>query len=171
MDAERKPKRGRTGCLVALGVVLALLLALVGAGWYALQSDEAQAILGLLEDTAQATKQAQTAPGTAELRALGCSDAMVLDLQGLLAKVEQRFPDEVRGRLENGQRVVTCYAPRAEGAPSCKAVAQTYFAAGKGKARFLTQVVLPDGATVCEEDYDEEGRRFFPDERPAEAPR
>jgi hypothetical protein len=71
----------RSGCLVALYVVLGLgvlLIVIAGIGsWLFLRSEEGQRVLEAARQGVEWAEDAAQAPGTAELRESGCETAMV----------------------------------------------------------------------------------------------
>jgi hypothetical protein len=75
---------------------------------------------------ANVARDGMQAPGTSELRALGCDPALVLDLYRLLGDASAVRPGEPR-------YIVTCDIPGAA-APTCERAAATYFAALGGSA-------------------------------------
>jgi hypothetical protein len=89
------------------------------------------------------------APGTAELRKLGCEHALVVDMSRLLGNGGHVRPGEPR-------YMVTCDLPASADAPPCDRVAAVYLAAIGGMADDPIGVrVLRDGAPapVCSHLY------------------
>lgn len=88
-------KKSGSGCVIALAIVGGLgLLAVVGigVGVYAFsQSKEGKAIFGTIGDMTEIMSEAQNAPGTKEVRALGCDQAMALDFEKMERVISQRF--------------------------------------------------------------------------------
>ena len=81
------------------------------------------------------------APGTAELRRLGCDPALVLDMGRLLGDASAIRSGEPR-------YVVTCDVPGAQ-APACERVAATYFgAAGVSPGGIVNILVSRPGSSV-----------------------
>lgn len=77
-----------SGCLIALLIVgsLVALSCMVGGFfvWRATQSEEGKKIFGAMGKGLDVIAKAQKAPGTAELRAAGCREAMVTDAREML---------------------------------------------------------------------------------------
>lgn len=159
-------KSGNRGCWIALGVVAGLaLLALiaVGIGIYAIaQNKDVRKIASAVGEGMEIMKEAQRAPGTAELRKLGCDQAMVLDVQRL-AKLASRFadagsqlPPDMPGKF------VLCAMASAGGAPSCATVAKTYLGAVPTPAkRFAVSVeVKSKEQPECSEVYAPDGKHL-----------
>jgi|SRR5579884_2645826 len=71
---------------------------------------------------AEVATEGMRAPGTAELRRLGCETALVVDLSKLLSGASAVREGEPR-------YVVTCDVSADAGAPTCERVASTYFTA------------------------------------------
>jgi hypothetical protein len=77
-------------------------------------------------DNATVAIEGQRAPGTAELRALGCDPAIVVDMARLLGGAAHIEPGEPR-------TMITCdVAATVEAPPGCDRVAATYFRAVGG---------------------------------------
>jgi hypothetical protein len=105
-------------------------------------------------------KEAQTAPGTDELRKLGCDQAMVLDMQRL-AKLAEGFndggtplPPDMPGKL------VMCVVGDTSSAPTCTAAAKTYLAAvpTPTKRFAVTVEAQKNNKAQCSEVYDPTGK-------------
>jgi hypothetical protein len=89
------------------------------------------------------------APGTAELRGLGCDPPLVVDMARLLGDAASIEPGEPR-------LLVTCDLAEAAQAPSCEKVAAVYYAAIGGMAQDRVGVrVLRAGAVspICSRLY------------------
>jgi hypothetical protein len=79
------------------------------------------------DPAARAGAEGMSAKGTAELRAAGCGNAVVVDMQRLLG---------LAGKVGEGEPryMVTCDVPSASSAPACDRLAATYFGAIGGTA-------------------------------------
>jgi hypothetical protein len=120
---------------LAVGGALACLAVVVG-GFVAVRScrtDPSNAGLPLGADTAAARAGAEgmSARGTSELRALGCTNAVVIDMQRLL---ESSAKGAGRVRPDEPRYMVTCDVPSAAVAPPCDSLATAYFGAIGGSA-------------------------------------
>ena len=139
---ESQPKK-RSGCLVALYVLFGIgLLGLVIGGigvWAFLRTEEGQRVLQVAQDGAAWVVEASNAPGTPELRELGCEAAMVSNADAAVdvfmtlipeaEKQEQLRNDLASGAGENLDelRIIVCTVGRFAGpAPDCAAISQTY---------------------------------------------
>jgi hypothetical protein len=103
MTAPPKKKGVSTGCLVLLGFVAFFFLAVGGVVLflvYKVSSDkDVQNVMGAIGDAAEMAMEAQQAPGTDELRALGCEQAMAIDMSKMQKIGSRRGPDgDVSGR-------------------------------------------------------------------------
>jgi hypothetical protein len=123
-DTEPK-KKSKRGCLIAVivvaAVILLIIIALVAGGIFFMKSETGQKIVGL----AGAMMEGSKAPGTAELKAMGCEQALVVDAEkfnDLLQLADRELPlaEEFKGKL------VICQAPSAGTAINCEDVARTY---------------------------------------------
>ncbi len=157
------PKKSGHGCLIALGItggVLLLLAILVGVVVHrAATSPEGRKVLGMVRDTARVVGESASAPGTKELRDLGCESAMVMDLNSWLKVfAADAGPPKSTGQLE---LFVICAAGMFKTPPSCEQVAQTYVRA-VGSARGPFQVMVQKqgrNKPVCAVCYDQSGAR------------
>ena len=163
--AQAQKKKGGNGCLVALGIVGGLLLLFaILAGvvlWRVLRTDEAQAVIGAVGDATKAVKKGLNAPGTEELRKLGCEEAAVIDLADFM-QIANRFikdggavdPTKVDGRM------VTCGLTAFQKDLTCDQVAKAYVAALGGRSdKPFSLTVQRQGhdRALCEVEYDEHG--------------
>jgi hypothetical protein len=111
------------GAAAVVAVIIVATLALRGRGG----DVGSQAIAPGPDRAARAGAEGMGAKGTAELRAQGCSNAVVVDMQRLLGS---------SGKVREGEPryMVTCDVPSASGAPTCEKLASTYFGAIGGTA-------------------------------------
>jgi hypothetical protein len=162
--APRK-KSGR-GCAIALAVVggLALLSAVaLGIGVYAFaQSKEGKAVFGTIGDFTELASEAQNAPGTKEVRALGCDQAMAMDLEKMQRIVADRF-DGGASTTSTASVMVICQVGIFDrNTPSCDAVARAYLSGAPQPSRGFT-VNVQRGTSgrqpLCSTLYDPDGTK------------
>ena len=143
------------GLVVVSGVVFGIIV------WRVATSEEGKKLVNAVSSGAQLAAEAQNAPGTAELRALGCQQAMVMDAQKI-GDIVGQFGDA--GALKSGPHlVVTCDAGNAAKAPTCDQVASTYAHAVGGRAASSFEVTVDarhDKTANCAVAYDAEGKRL-----------
>jgi hypothetical protein len=166
--APAPKKSSNKGCIIALVIVgsLALLsvIAVAIVIYSIAQNEEVRKIASAVGEGMDIMKEAQTAPGTDELRSkLGCEQAMVLDMQRLV-KLAKKFddggtpmPPDMPGKF------VMCVVRDAAGAPTCDAAAKTYLAAvPTPKKRFAVTVDVQKDrkSTQCSEVYDPTGKKL-----------
>jgi len=160
------------GCLIAAGVaggLFLLFVVFVGVLVYkALNSEQGQRVMKLAGSAIAMTQKATTAPGAAELRALGCTEAMVMDLEGFREIVEEA-KGEIRGNVPD-DLIVACNMGPLAPAPSCEQVAQTYLRAVGSPPKSFLVVVQRKGrqGSECGGRFDANGAAL-PDQRAAEA--
>lgn len=158
--------------VMGLGVVL-----MIGAGYWAWR--EFGGVANAAKDLANVVLEAQSNPGTKELRELGCDQAAAIDkaklmeaangLEREIARKENRDPkptdfDEAVGTI------VTCQMTRTDG-PSCEDAAKTYAEAAKPKEDFLLTVGRTrGGSTSCSGLFASDGNRIG-DAEPFDMPR
>ncbi len=109
------------GAAIALGVIAVIVVAVRSR-----TSDATVVALSASSEGAKVASAGMLAPGTRELRMLGCDPALVLDLRALLGDASAIREGEPR-------YIVTCDINGAE-APTCERAAATYFAALGGSA-------------------------------------
>ena len=155
-----------SGCLIALAIVggLILLGGLLAAFFVYrfVSSPDGQKIVSAVTSGAALASEAASAPGTKELRGIGCTNAAVFDA----AKVEaiaRTFGDAGAPEGLPGERLaIVCEVRRGGTAPTCDQVATTYLGAIGGRAAGPFQVtvgVANGGEPGCEERYSAEGKR------------
>jgi hypothetical protein len=150
---EPQDKPSGSGCLTALAVVgglFVLVLALAGIGiWRLASTREGKAMFGAIGAATKAAAEAQRAPGAAQVRALGCDQAMVLDMS----------------RMSPGSELsvlVVCQVGTLGGStPSCDEVARVYReATGASALPFAAKVERPGrGGEICSSVYGADGRK------------
>lgn len=157
-------KKGMSGCMVAfivvsvVGFVTALV---VGIGLYlVLTSNAGKTAIKLVGEGTKLAQKGLNAPGTAELRALGCEQAIVLDMKDVGDMMNDILD---AGLPDSGVEglIVTCTLPSRGGAAiSCDDVARTYVTAngGTASAEFVVTVKRQnDSRELCESTYDTSG--------------
>lgn len=162
MHVAPPPKKGGNGCLIALAVVgsLALLGAIAGGiGIYLVAtSDVAKTTFKVLGEGTKIVEKGLKAPGTTEIRGLGCEQAMVIDMKDfavLMSDILDAGPDAA---MPEGL-MVTCQLRGGARAPSCDDVASTYVSAvGVASSQFVVSVQRQgNNNPICQSTYDETG--------------
>jgi hypothetical protein len=156
-------KKSDKGCLIALAVtggVVALFVAIGGFGVYHFsQTKEGKAIFGAVGDFTRLIQESQNAPGTKEVRALGCTTAMAMDIDKW-GSVFQAFDASVpAGEFSMMVVCQTSHNP----APTCDDVARTYLSAAGPPARDLAVQVTRGGGnsgSLCSTLYKPDGTRL-----------
>ena len=127
-----QPKKSGNGCLIAMAIVggVVLLIGIVVAiGVYKFASSkEGKQIFAVVGEGAKIAVEAQTAPGTPELRKLGCKQPMVMSMERLL-KLTQQLTDAGDGEVGELSVMVMCPVGILDTPPACDAVARTYLGA------------------------------------------
>jgi hypothetical protein len=155
------PKKGMSGCMIAFIVVGAVGLVtaiVVGVALYFIvTSKSAQTAFKVIGEGTKMAQKGLTAPGTNELRALGCEQAMVLDLKEVGTTMMDILDAGIDGGVPEGL-MVTCQVRRGK-IPSCDDVASTYITAvGTASADFTVSVQRSgDNHAICEATYDTSG--------------
>jgi hypothetical protein len=166
VQAPRPPKKsGGKGCLIALAVVggIVLLVGAVGAFFVYrfANSPDGKKIVSAVASGASLVATAATAPGTNELRALGCKTAMVFDAADLEA-IANTLGDGGTAQIAHGERLaVACATGRGATAPTCDQVAAAYIAAvGRATGPLTVRVGANGESPTCEEMYSATGDRI-----------
>jgi hypothetical protein len=127
-----QPKKSGNGCLIAMLVVGGIFVLggiFVGIGIYQFASSkEGKQIISVVGEGAKVAAEAQTAPGTSELKKLGCKQPMVMSMERLM-KIAQTFNDAGSGEVGDLSVMVMCPVGLLDTPPGCDAVARTYVGA------------------------------------------
>ena len=167
---QTSKKSGWSGCLIAALVVLGLLLLAGGvAAWSAWRwatQGSGKKVFGVVGEAMRASEEALKAPGTRELRAAGCRQAVVVDLSTLL-----KMGEDLGARTERkrGSAELMVYCTVGEDGSGCDQVAAVYVKALGGRAAHdFVATVGREGRkeTVCSRHYSETGALLG--ERPAD---
>jgi hypothetical protein len=155
-------KKGSSGCLIALAIVGGLLILIVGIAAYGVyrvsQSPEGRKVFGAIREVQRTAVDAATAPGTAELRRLGCQQAMVMDLNNMV-KLFAGDAGLPAGTEEGPMLLVNCQLGLLAKSIPCGEVARTYVAAvGSAKGPFQVHVTAPAKGPQCVECFDQTGQ-------------
>ena len=142
--------------LAFLGAGALLVMLVIGIGIYSVMSSEkGRAIVGMVGEGVKISAKAQKAPGTKELRARGCTQAMVMDmadLQRLLSFVDAGAPGGT-GSDSFGEMVV-CNVGK--NPLPCDSVASTYVGVVGSRPKSFVVTVQQSGhrGPVCSNLYD-----------------
>jgi len=164
MQPVQRPiaKKSDKGCLIALasvGGVVFLIVVVAAFGIYRFsQSSTGKAVFGAIGDMTELVNEAQNAPGTKEVRGLGCTQAMAMDVDKM-TRIMERF-DAGGGPPAKFSKMVVCQVGVLGTPPTCDAVAHTYLAAaGPPDRGFAVSVTKGTGkaSTVCSVLYEPDG--------------
>ncbi len=157
-------KKGMSGCLLAFLIVggLFLVSAIGGGIWFYVSFKDFVDATG---DMMSVVLEARSAPGTNEVRELGCADAVALDMKQL-TKVAQRFEDAVAKRegrepkeLElDGEATHFVQCTTSAESITCADVAKTFIKAVKPNGKIVVGVQTSGGRKQCTESFDEDGK-------------
>jgi hypothetical protein len=162
--AAPPPKKGMSGCLLALLIGTAAGILVLGTtAWFIYR--EVGGLLGGMKDLAGIMLEAQSAPGTSELRDAGCDTAMVLDTRRLeevlvkidaeVAKKEGRAPKPVDIAKESGA-FIQCQV-QSGNPPTCEELAKVYVKAARPKDRFMVSASTSSGSGACSLLFEKDG--------------
>jgi len=106
-----KPAKKSNGCLIALAILGGLFLlggVIVGVVLYGVAtSEEGQKVMKLMGGGIQMAQKARNAPGAAELRGIGCDEAMVMDLREV-KQLADELDARQQGKMPDDDVMVTC---------------------------------------------------------------
>lgn len=157
-----------TGCLVALIAVMVFFGA-IGAvvlfvGYKVSQDKDVQNVFGAIGDAAKIMAEAQSAPGTDELRALGCQQAFAIDPMKMV-KIADRFNDAgapPTAMPPDLDRIVMCQVGSFGAAPSCDDAARAYVTGAAPAKSFMLTVQQQGGHKQCSGVYSPSGALVTP---------
>lgn len=162
------PKAPRWWLRILLSLMAFFLLVFVGIAVAAYRwgnRPENREKLGAMPDLMKIGLESATAPGTAELRALGCSNAVVMDgarLNDLTERLQRLSGEGDAGAATMQAQVVTLYCGVAKGrALGCDQVARTYAEAAPTAPGPYLVVVQEDrgrAGPLCQGVYDRAGQ-------------
>ena len=145
-----------------MGGAALLLAAGVGFGVYRFaHSEQGKNVFGTIGDMAELGIEAQHAPGTKEVAALGCDTAMAMDMDKVQRIMHERF-DASAAVSSKFSIMVVCQVGMFGKPPSCEDVARTYVdAAGPPARGFVVNVQRGSGRAnaVCSTLYDPSGTK------------
>ncbi len=160
-----KKKGMSTGCLIALLAIVVFLGSIAAVaiyiGYTISNNKDVQNVMGALGDVAQIALEAQNAPGTAQLRAIGCEQAMALD-PIKMQKLGEKFldggptpPANLPANLEV-ERIVMCQVGAFGTPPTCDNAAKAYISGASPRKNFMLSV-QSHKHTTCTELYSPTG--------------
>ena len=161
MQMQQRPqpqKKAMSGCIIAAIIVGALVLVggVAVVGFVIFVVKKAGDMVG---DMQAAVKDAQNAPGAAELRAAGCKEAMVLDLGKFAKQALKDIPGTGGMQIDAGGGVIVQCQVDSSTAMKCPAVAKTFLgASGHAVGPFTASVQESGGSEECSRDYDADGK-------------
>jgi hypothetical protein len=150
-----------SGCMIALivvgslGVVSALV---VGVGMYLFAtSSTGKTIIKVVNEAPKLAEKGMNAPGMPEVRALGCDQALALDMKDvgdLMSDMIDAGKDMPDGLL------ITCQVRKGQRTPTCNDIASTYVRAVTTASKDFTVTVQEQGnrKAVCTSSYDASGK-------------
>jgi hypothetical protein len=148
--------------MTVLGVgFLVFVVALAIGGYAFFSSKEGKQIAGVMGEAMKMSKKAQNAPGTKELRAKGCAQAMVMDLGDFAKMAETLDAAPAKEDPGFGEMVICSVNPWAT-ALSCDDVAHAYVATvgPRPKPFFALSQQAGKSKPACNVLYDAEGTRL-----------
>jgi hypothetical protein len=152
---------------VVLGLVGFFAITTFIAVWMFLHSETGRKIVSTVGKSVTIMQQASTAPGTPELRARGCSTAMVIPFDRMMEVFREIAPEvdrEIdRRALPGDGTMVFCQVVADEtSAPACADVARTYAHAVPQAPERFGVTVQARNKQVCDGTYGRDGTFIAP---------
>ena len=170
MPPPAAPKKKMSGCAIALIIVGGIFVVLVIAAGIGLavflRSDTGRKVFDVVDKTGKAVSKGINAPGTKEVRAAGCPQAIVLDMADMAGIVDD-FIDAGAGRTGiPDELMVLCQGNFGDKLPSCDEVAKAYVGAVGMADKPFTVSVRRQGNNhaLCEVKYSMSGENQGPAE-------
>jgi hypothetical protein len=177
------PAPGQGGPAKKKTSTLTILLAVIGGGlllfavvfgivaYKIMSSPEGRSVVGMIGETVRIARKAQSAPGTKELRALGCKSAMVMDADDFSKMAEAADPGRPIKEAPFGTMVVCGGMPFGD-PPGCDEVATTYVSAAGARERPFVVMVQKSGRSQpeCSSLYAGDGSSLGALEAPGRVP-
>lgn len=165
-----KKKGLSTGCWIAIVAVLGFFMLVGGIifyiGYKVANDKDVQHVMGAIGEATQLAAEAQKAPGTNELRALGCQQAMALDAAKMV-KLGSSFMDggAPPPTPSDVDTIVTCQVSFGGAAPSCDDAAKAYIRGAAPHKNFMLSV-SSQGKQSCGNVYSPAGAALHPIGKP-----
>jgi hypothetical protein len=159
-------KKSGSGCLIALAIVggiFAVLALIIGVAVYQFaKSEKGSAIIDMVGQTKDMVEEGMNAPGAAQVRALGCDQAVVMDMGKIIKLATKLFDAGSENPLEKESSLsVICTIQMMGGTPpECDLIATTYVQAiGGTSAQPFNVMVQKQGNNkpICSGKYDVQG--------------
>lgn len=139
--AQQAPqKKGCSGCLLVLAILAGFAIAgalVIGVFAYRFATtEEGKALVSTVGEGVKIMSEAQNAPGAKEIRDVGCTQALVVDVERM-----GKLMDAGGDAVGEFSKVITCQVGLLGTAPTCDQLAKTYVhAAGKPPRGFMVTV-------------------------------
>ncbi len=154
-ETERENESSAFGCggCFKIAAALGVLLLIIGLGLsaYFVSTPTGKGLVKVASEGYQFFQEVTKAPGTDELRALGCQMATVVTVKQMSRLIEAVDKDSEQLRALRGAQVgaiVSCEIPASASLPNCDQVARTYVDAVKPSAAFAVSIRQAAAAEV-----------------------
>ncbi len=145
--------------LIVVGVVGLVTALVVGGGMYLFAtSSVGKTAIKLVNEAPKLAEKGMNAPGMAELRALGCEQALALDMQDV-GDLMSDIIDAGGGKGMPDGLLITCQVRAGSHTPTCDDVASTYVRAVTTASKDFMVTVQEQGNSKsrCDASYDTSG--------------
>ncbi len=162
---DGQPKKTNKGCIIALAVCAVLVFLCAGGGllfFSKLSNDPGfQKFTKAVGSGIELAQKGQTAPGTKEIRELGCQQAMVLSADDFKTFIGQ-FEKDSSKLTQFNFSLVQCQMGFGKAVVTCPQVVEAYMTAVPTPTEpFLVQVTKPGNKEpLCQKVYDTKGQEM-----------
>ena len=160
MQQQQPQKKGMSGCAIAAIIAGALFLigGLVVVGVVVFVVHKASEVVG---DLQASVKEAQNAPGAEDLRAAGCKQAMVMDMDKVAKQALKDIPGTSGVQIDAGGGIFVQCQVEAGKDFTCAKVAKVFLSSpGHAVGPFTASVADMQGQESCARDYDGYGKEL-----------
>jgi len=147
--------------LIITGALMVIFFAVAAVALYAIsRHPEVQRAARVVGGAMRVMSEAAAAPGTGELRAVGCDRAMVFDTSRLAELARELEDTEAEHGADPEVRLVVCQRASADAVPECDAVARRYVQAVPTQPGPFTVMVqsVQEQQTRCMSRYAADGQ-------------
>jgi hypothetical protein len=147
--------------LLVVGILAVVSAIAVAIGVYLFAtSSVGKTAIKIVNEAPKLAEKGMNAPGMAEVRALGCEQALVLDMNDvgdLMSDIIDAGSGKKTGMPDG--LLITCQVRPGARAPSCDDIASTYVATVKTASKDFMVTVQEQGnsRTLCDSSYDTSG--------------
>ena len=150
---------------ILLGILGMLMLTCGVSGYLFLQSEQGRKLVAGAREAVALVEEAAQAPGAAELRDLGCDQALITTvgrMSGVLGTFLEKADLDLGDEVSDETMLVICNMQGSRGGPGCASIASAYVAATDPAAPFVVLSGDRSGPerSACQGLYDRYGDKL-----------